>query len=171
MADPLTCPPVSDPIGPQSLDSSQRSEDVFASPDQLAGELATLTLLPRSRWQTLLKLEVIQVGNGGRRAMSLTQTQFLGPLVRSNGTNQKSPRSRWRRRRSSCQHSRVLSTDLRFKRKWARTRKKKGPPNAFRTRQQRPRAPSRRSFGRNPRPGPVSPPFLSLPRRQAAFTI
>jgi len=46
------------------MESSQRSEDVFASPDQLAGELATLTLLPRSRWQTLLKLEVIQVGNG-----------------------------------------------------------------------------------------------------------
>ena len=51
-------------IGPQSLDSSQRLEDVFSSPDQLAGELATLTLLPRSRWQTLLKLEVIQVGSG-----------------------------------------------------------------------------------------------------------
>lgn len=51
------------PIGPQSLDSSRRPEDVFSSPDQLAGELATLTLLPRSRWQTLLKLEVIQVCN------------------------------------------------------------------------------------------------------------
>ena len=56
-------PSLSDLIGPQSLDSSQRPEDVFASPDQLAGELATLTLLPRSRWQTLLKLEVIQVGS------------------------------------------------------------------------------------------------------------
>jgi hypothetical protein len=52
------------PIGPQSLDPSQRSEDVFSSPDQLAEELATLTLLPRSRWQTLLKLEVIQVSRG-----------------------------------------------------------------------------------------------------------
>jgi hypothetical protein len=50
-------------IGPQSLDSWQRPEDVFSSPDQLAEELATLTLLPRSRWQTLLKLEVIQVCN------------------------------------------------------------------------------------------------------------
>jgi len=45
------------------LGTSQRPDDVFASPDQLAGELATLTLLPRSRWQTLLSLEVIQVGN------------------------------------------------------------------------------------------------------------
>ena len=51
-------------IGPQSLDSSHWAEDVFSSPDQLAEELATLTLLPRSRWQTLLKLEVIQVSHG-----------------------------------------------------------------------------------------------------------
>ncbi|KAF9648976.1 hypothetical protein BDM02DRAFT_3114474 [Thelephora ganbajun] len=54
---------VPDSTGPQSLDSSQRPEDVFASPNQLAGEPATLTLLPRSRWQMLLKLEVIQQRN------------------------------------------------------------------------------------------------------------
>jgi U3 small nucleolar RNA-associated protein 21 len=35
--------------------------DVFSSPLQLDGDLVTLTLLPRSRWQTLLNLEVIQV--------------------------------------------------------------------------------------------------------------
>ena len=35
--------------------------DVFSTPSQLAGELITLTLLPRSRWQSLLNLEVIQV--------------------------------------------------------------------------------------------------------------
>lgn len=64
MTDELTGFSVSNLIGPQSLDSSARQEDVFSSPDQLAGELATLTLLPRSRWQTLLKLEVIQVCNG-----------------------------------------------------------------------------------------------------------
>jgi len=64
---------MSDLIGPQSLDSSQRSEDVFSSPDQLAGELATLTLLPRSRWQTLLKLEVIQVGKRVHHPMTVTQ--------------------------------------------------------------------------------------------------
>jgi hypothetical protein len=34
--------------------------DVFSTPPQLDGELITLTLLPRSRWQTLLNLEVIQ---------------------------------------------------------------------------------------------------------------
>jgi len=70
---------MSDPIGPQSLDSSQRLEDVFASPDQLAGDLATLTLLPRSRWQTLLKLEVIQVSNGRCCVVTVTQTYLLDP--------------------------------------------------------------------------------------------
>jgi U3 small nucleolar RNA-associated protein 21 len=35
--------------------------DVFVTPPQLDGELVTLTLLPRARWQTLLNLDVIQV--------------------------------------------------------------------------------------------------------------
>ncbi|EKM55193.1 uncharacterized protein PHACADRAFT_120318 [Phanerochaete carnosa HHB-10118-sp] len=37
--------------------------DVFVTPPQLDGELVTLTLLPRSRWQTLLNLEVITQRN------------------------------------------------------------------------------------------------------------
>ncbi|KAG6836788.1 hypothetical protein H0H93_003209 [Arthromyces matolae] len=37
--------------------------DVFSTPPQLEGELVTLTLLPRARWQTLLNLEVIQQRN------------------------------------------------------------------------------------------------------------
>ena len=37
--------------------------DVFSTPPQLDGELVTFTLLPRSRWQTLLNLEVIQQRN------------------------------------------------------------------------------------------------------------
>jgi len=40
-----------------------QTTDVFLSPPQLDGELVTLTLLPRSRWQTLLNLEVIQQRN------------------------------------------------------------------------------------------------------------
>ncbi|KAG6885879.1 hypothetical protein C0993_008398 [Termitomyces sp. T159_Od127] len=39
------------------------SVDVFSTPPQLDGELITLTLLPRARWQTLLNLEVIQQRN------------------------------------------------------------------------------------------------------------
>ncbi|KAH6918289.1 Utp21 specific WD40 associated putative domain-containing protein [Coprinopsis sp. MPI-PUGE-AT-0042] len=42
--------------------------DVFGTPDQLDGELITLTLLPRSRWQTLLNLEVIQQRNKPKEA-------------------------------------------------------------------------------------------------------
>ncbi|KAJ7905685.1 Utp21 specific WD40 associated putative domain-containing protein [Mycena olivaceomarginata] len=38
-------------------------EDPFSTPPQLDGDLITLTLLPRSRWQTLLNLEVIQQRN------------------------------------------------------------------------------------------------------------
>ncbi|KAI5121673.1 hypothetical protein M0805_002749 [Coniferiporia weirii] len=37
--------------------------DVYSTPSQLGGDLITLTLLPRSRWQTLLNLEVIQQRN------------------------------------------------------------------------------------------------------------
>lgn len=43
-----------------ALTSSDAPIDVFSTPPQLDGELITLTLLPRSRWQTLLNLEVIQ---------------------------------------------------------------------------------------------------------------
>lgn len=44
-----------------ALTAEESSPDVFSTPSQLDGELVTLTLLPRSRWQTLLNLEVIQV--------------------------------------------------------------------------------------------------------------
>ncbi|KAG2020156.1 WD-repeat-containing protein [Coprinopsis cinerea AmutBmut pab1-1] len=45
------------------LTVQDKDVDVFSTPDQLDGELITLTLLPRSRWQTLLNLEVIQQRN------------------------------------------------------------------------------------------------------------
>lgn len=60
--------------------------DVFSTPPQLDGELITLTLLPRSRWQTLLNLEVIQV------CISLLKTTAYAKLcIHSNVT---SPRKR-----------------------------------------------------------------------------
>jgi U3 small nucleolar RNA-associated protein 21 len=37
------------------------SPDVFRAAPQVDGELITLTLLPRARWQTLLNLDVITV--------------------------------------------------------------------------------------------------------------
>ena len=50
----------SDLDGLSALTASDAPVDVFSTPPQLDGELITLTLLPRSRWQTLLNLEVIQ---------------------------------------------------------------------------------------------------------------
>ncbi|KAF9246284.1 Utp21 specific WD40 associated putative domain-containing protein [Melanogaster broomeanus] len=46
-----------------SLTIEDKPVDVFSTPPQLDGDLVTLTLLPRSRWQTLLNLEVIQQRN------------------------------------------------------------------------------------------------------------
>jgi len=45
------------------LTMEEKPVDIFSTPPQLDGELVTLTLLPRSRWQTLLNLEVIQQRN------------------------------------------------------------------------------------------------------------
>ena len=44
-----------------ALTVQEQPTDVFVTPPQLDGDLVTLTLLPRARWQTLLNLEVIQV--------------------------------------------------------------------------------------------------------------
>ena len=38
------------------------SQDVSGPMPDLEGEVVTLTHLPRSRWETLLNLDVIQVG-------------------------------------------------------------------------------------------------------------
>ncbi|KAI0372915.1 Utp21-domain-containing protein [Pilatotrama ljubarskyi] len=46
-----------------ALTVQDQPTDVFVTPPQLDGDLVTLTLLPRSRWQTLLNLEVIQQRN------------------------------------------------------------------------------------------------------------
>lgn len=50
-------------IGIEALSSliAEDFQDVFSTPNQLAGDLITLTLLPRARWQTLLNLDVIHV--------------------------------------------------------------------------------------------------------------
>ncbi|KJA14833.1 hypothetical protein HYPSUDRAFT_208393 [Hypholoma sublateritium FD-334 SS-4] len=56
--------------------------DVFSTPPQLDGELITLTLLPRSRWQTLLNLEVIQQRNKPKEAPKAPeQAPFFLPTL------------------------------------------------------------------------------------------
>jgi len=47
--------------GLSALVDEKKTVDVFTTPTQLDGELVTLTLLPRARWQTLINLDVIQV--------------------------------------------------------------------------------------------------------------
>ncbi|GAA5862908.1 hypothetical protein JCM8547_003617 [Rhodosporidiobolus lusitaniae] len=48
-----------------AINAPNRWEDIqpYTTPDQLAGELLTLSLMPRSRWQTLLNLETIKARN------------------------------------------------------------------------------------------------------------
>jgi U3 small nucleolar RNA-associated protein 21 len=46
-----------------SLTLETPSLDPFSTPEQLDSELITLTLLPRSRWQTLLNIDIIQQRN------------------------------------------------------------------------------------------------------------
>ena len=51
-------------IGLRDEDSSPGDEDdeyTFESPEQISDQLVTLSLLPNSRWQNLLNLDVIKV--------------------------------------------------------------------------------------------------------------
>ncbi|GAA5939662.1 hypothetical protein JCM10213_009155 [Rhodosporidiobolus nylandii] len=53
-----------------ALSAPTRWEDIqpYTTPDQLASELLTLSLMPRSRWQTLLNLETIKARNKTKEA-------------------------------------------------------------------------------------------------------
>ncbi|KAI0320117.1 Utp21-domain-containing protein [Amylostereum chailletii] len=46
-----------------ALTITDEPQDLFSTPPNLDGDLVTLTLLPRSRWQTLLNLDIIQQRN------------------------------------------------------------------------------------------------------------
>jgi hypothetical protein len=83
------------------------SEDVFSSPKQLEGDLVTLTLLPRSRWQSLLHLDVIQVRSSSPFGKS---SSLIPSSYHRRETNRKKLRRLPRRRRFSCQPYLVLNT-------------------------------------------------------------
>jgi hypothetical protein len=51
-----------------------RSQDISDPMPDLEGEVVTLTHLPRSRWETLLNLDVIQVGFYNLLSVSFTLT-------------------------------------------------------------------------------------------------
>lgn len=93
--------------GLSALTVQETPQDLFSSPSNLDGDLVTLTLLPRSRWQTLLNLEVIQV--------CLPIIVFPIPAcshdaLNSNGISPKIHQNRLNKRPSSCPHCRGWST-------------------------------------------------------------
>jgi hypothetical protein len=51
-----------------------RFQDISGPVPDLEGEVVTLTHLPRSRWETLLNLDVIQVGFYNLLSISFTLT-------------------------------------------------------------------------------------------------
>lgn len=52
-----------DALSSLALTGQEKSSDFFLAPPEFDGDLVTLSLLPRSRWQTLLNFEVIQQRN------------------------------------------------------------------------------------------------------------
>lgn len=52
--------------------------DVFVTPEQLAEGLLTLSLMPRSRWQTLLNLDTIRVRQSGRHPVCVNLLTGVG---------------------------------------------------------------------------------------------
>ena len=52
-----------DVVGDEKTDHDQEMTTAqgFKSPDQISDELVTLSLLPESRWRSLVNLEVIKV--------------------------------------------------------------------------------------------------------------
>ncbi|KAG8900228.1 hypothetical protein FRC00_013830 [Tulasnella sp. 408] len=57
-------------------------QDVYSTPAQLDNELMTLTFLPRSKWQTLLNIEVIQQRNKPKEPPKpLEQAPFFLPTL------------------------------------------------------------------------------------------
>nr|GAT60083.1 predicted protein [Mycena chlorophos] len=65
-----------------ALTVTETPDDPFSTPSQLDGDLVTLTLLPRSRWQTLLNLEVIQQRNKPKEAPKAPEkAPFFLPTV------------------------------------------------------------------------------------------
>ena len=79
-------------------------QDVLGSVPDIDGEVVTLTLLPRSRWQTLLNLDVIQV----RIARLVSCFAYSTDLNFSAETSQKSLQKPRRKHPFSYPHFQVL---------------------------------------------------------------
>ena len=56
--------------------------DVFKSPEQISSELVTLSLLPNSRWQHLLQIDVIKQRNKPKEPIKVPkQAPFFLPTI------------------------------------------------------------------------------------------
>ncbi|KAL0578699.1 rRNA-processing protein utp21 [Marasmius crinis-equi] len=96
-----------DALVPLTLDNKTPS-DVFSTPPRLDGDLITLTLLPRSRWQTLLNIEIIQQRNKPKEAPKAPeQAPFFLPTlpgvdqrfaIQQKGSDEKNQKSKPTRR-------------------------------------------------------------------------
>ncbi|KAJ9104508.1 hypothetical protein QFC21_002004 [Naganishia friedmannii] len=57
-------------------------QDIYTTPDQIAEEMMTLSLVPRSKWQTLLNLDTIRMRNKPKEAPKAPeQAPFFLPTV------------------------------------------------------------------------------------------
>ena len=98
-----------------ALTVEDQHQNLFTTPQDLDGDLVTLTLLPRSRWQTLLNLEVIQVISIAIHV--LYRLLIIGIHIISNETNQKSHRNPQNRLPFSCRPSQASNTDSKYSRR------------------------------------------------------
>lgn len=80
-------------------------QDIYTTPDQLAEDMMTLSLVPRSKWQTLLNLDTIRVSHASTN--SLTLLTILN-CYRCETNRRMHPRRR-SRRRSFCRQSQILT--------------------------------------------------------------
>lgn len=84
--------------GLATLNVQDTVPDAFSTPSQLDGDLVTLTLLPRSRWQTLLNLDVIQV------SIRIRKAQLTNIVIHSNEINRKNLPKPQKKHLFSCPH-------------------------------------------------------------------
>jgi hypothetical protein len=60
-----------------TADEEMITDEKYKSPDQISSELITLSLLPGSRWKSLLHLDVIKVRNECRFVITITISTAL----------------------------------------------------------------------------------------------
>lgn len=104
-----------------TLVALDRFQDTSGPMPDLDGDIVTLTLLPRSRWQTLLNLDVIQVSFYTFLFFLFLHTRTT--RTNSKETSQKSLQRLQRRRPFFCLQLQALNHGW-----WFQTKKRRGNP-------------------------------------------